>query len=92
MPELDRCQVSDLDVHSYLDTKFRNWRIDIFKDVPVPLSEDSPCDEGVCIRIEGMIPQIYKCKSPMFLQYETKLLDTGEEDLESSQTEGILNV
>lgn len=41
----------------------------------VPLSPDSPCDEGVCIRIEGMIPQIYKAKSPMFLQLETQQLD-----------------
>lgn len=47
----------------------------MFRNV-VPLSADSPCDEGVCIRIEGIIPQIYKAKSPLFLQHETSMLNS----------------
>lgn len=43
-------------------------------------------DEGICIRKDGLTPQIFKAKSPKFLEHETKLLDTGEEDLESSQS------
>lgn len=42
-------------------------------------------DEGVCVRIDGLTPRILKAKSPIFLEHETALLDTGEEDLESSQ-------
>ena len=45
-------------------------------------------DEGVCVRIDGITPQLFKAKSPLFLEHETKLLDTGEEDLESQQTSG----
>lgn len=43
-------------------------------------------DEGVCIRVDGLRPYIMKAKAPKFLEHETKLLDTGEEDLESSQS------
>lgn len=51
----------------------------------ISLSDDSPCDEGVCIRIEGMIPQIYKLKSPIFLNHETKMLDQDVTDIEELQ-------
>lgn len=43
-------------------------------------------DEGICVRAEGLTPKILKAKSPKFLEHETALLDTGEEDLESSQS------
>ena len=47
------------------------------------LSKDSPCDEGVCIRVDnGPVPLILKAKSPLFLQHETKCLDKGEVDME----------
>ena len=56
-------------------------------DTPVPLGEDkSIVDEGVCIRIDSMVPQIYKAKSPLFLEHETKLIDQGAEDLEAEQS------
>lgn len=42
-------------------------------------------DEGVVVRAEGLMPILLKAKSPKFLELETKMLDTGEEDLESSQ-------
>lgn len=42
-------------------------------------------DEGVCVRADGLTPKILKAKSPKFLEHETKILDTGEEDVESSQ-------
>jgi hypothetical protein len=34
------------------------------------------------------VPEIYKAKSPAFLEHETKLLDKGEEDLESAEAAG----
>ena len=40
-------------------------------------------DEGVCVRADGLLPKILKAKSPKFLEHETKILDTGEEDIES---------
>lgn len=43
-------------------------------------------DEGVCVRVDGLVPTIFKAKCSKFLEHETKLLDKGEEDLESSQT------
>jgi hypothetical protein len=45
---------------------------------------DSPSlvDEGICIRVDGLVPYILKAKSPKFLQHETKLLDKGEESIE----------
>lgn len=50
----------------------------------VPLSNPTSVDEGFCVRIEGQIPRIYKAKSPIFFEHETKLLDKGEVDLESA--------
>lgn len=54
----------------------------------VPLAKESPVDEGVCIRIEGIIPKIFKLKGPEFFLHESATLDTGEADLE---TEGALD-
>ncbi len=51
----------------------------------VPLAAESPCDEGICIRLEGIIPEIYKAKSPVFLGHETALLDAEEVDIEAEQ-------
>lgn len=53
-------------------------------EAPVPLSNAKTVDEGVCLRQEGIVPLILKAKSPQFLLHETKLLDSGEADLESA--------
>ena len=57
-----------------------------FPDTPVPLCNESPCDEGVVVRRDGVIPFALKIKSPNFLIHETKQLDkaekTGEEIME----------
>jgi hypothetical protein len=81
-----------------LDTKFheeadvllgrRTHAADLLLSRALPLAPESPCDEGVCIRIEAITPEIYKAKSPAFLEHETKLLDKGEEDLESAEAAG----
>lgn len=55
-------------------------------DVPVSLSADSPCDEGVCLRFDGIEPRIYKLKSPDFLQHETKMIDEGADDVETEES------
>ena len=55
-------------------------------DEMVPLEPDNPCDEGVVIRVEGLRPEFYKAKSPLFLQHETKQLDKGEVDIETQES------
>jgi len=52
----------------------------------VKLAKNSPCDEGVIVRTEGMMPNFYKAKSPVFLAHETKQLDTGDVDVESQES------
>lgn len=53
-----------------------------FTELPVPLSPDSPCDEGVVIRAEGITPHAAKYKFPMFYEFESKAMDKGEADIE----------
>mgnify|MGYP001599451058 FL=1 len=48
--------------------------------------DSSHPEEGICIRVEGLNPTIFKAKSFRFLEYETKQLDSEEVDMESSQS------
>ena len=50
----------------------------------VPLSEDSPCDEGVVIRAEGITPHVAKFKNPRFYEHESVSMDKGEVDIEDA--------
>lgn len=50
----------------------------------IPLSNPLSVDEGICVRVEGQVPRIFKAKSPIFFEHETKMLDKGEEDLEAA--------
>lgn len=57
-----------------------------FVDTPVPLSDPTTVDEGVCVRYDG--PNgiyILKAKSPIFLGHESQMLDEGGEDLEAEE-------
>lgn len=84
VPELGRVKKSRFISGVYVDRSFVKEQFPAV-DPLVPLSDDSPCDEGVCIRIEGLIPQIYKLKSPIFLGHETEMLDAGEEDIDGEE-------
>ena len=53
----------------------------------IQLDQESPVDEGVCIRVDGLSPYILKAKSPRFLEHETKMLDEEAEDLEAEGSE-----
>lgn len=100
VPEMFRCKAGDLKkqdfacVRALLDCRYRDGvagelpkKMAFANEDMVWLGENSETvDEGICVRIDGMTPQIFKAKSPKFLEHETKLLDTGEEDLESTQT------
>lgn len=74
------------------EQEIRDWYIDkSFRKEGYPqaieLDRESPCDEGVCIRLDGLTPYILKAKSPVFLEHETKMLDEEAEDLEAEGSE-----
>lgn len=81
LTESDFLTIKDLLDVRYFDDKDRQFRNALWlgdnKDI---------VDEGVCIRADGLTPKILKAKSPKFLEHETAILDSGEEDLESSQS------
>lgn len=79
-PKLDDGILIDTDVIVYTDLRFCDG---IYDEPVVRLEDNNPSDEGVCIRIEGMTPRVFKAKSPLFLQHETKLLDKDEVDMET---------
>ena len=78
VPELWKGMHRYFDAQEWLD---KNYFKEGFKNA-VPLADESPCDEGVCIRVDGMAPYILKAKSPKFLEHETKMLDEGALDTE----------
>lgn len=91
VPELFRCKMSDLIrddfafIKTFLDARFFDG-IGLRASLWLGDNEDL-VDEGICVRKDGLTPRILKAKSPKFLEHETNLLDKGEEDLESSQSE-----
>lgn len=88
-PEIYRGPNKNFDYTKYMDISYHKNGM----KQCVPLSKDSPCDEGVVIRIDGgLTPELYKAKSPVFLGYETKLLDQeviSIEDEENSGQDGL---
>lgn len=82
VPELVTLKKADLKVEDFMDKRYFEMG---YKNC-LYLGEGDTVDEGVCIRVEGMPPKIYKAKAPLFFEHETKILDSGEEDLESTQT------
>lgn len=82
VPELWRGLKSSFDVSLWMDSEYSNQG---FKHA-VALSDANTVDEGVCVRIDGLQPRILKAKCAKFFEHETKMLDTGESDLESEQS------
>ena len=54
-------------------------------EAPVPLSPDSPCDEGVVIRAEGITPKATKFKFQRFYEHEEAQFSREVIDLETSE-------
>lgn len=81
VPVIWKGSFCDFNAESFIDQKFA-------ETIPgtVPLSTDSPCDEGVVVRIDKGFthPQLLKAKSHAFRRHETKLLDDPEaEDIDA---------
>ena len=81
VPEIGRWTHGEFSVESLLDKRFADT---MSHCVPV---EAGKVDEGVCIRVDGMNPKIYKAKSPKFLVHESKMLDEGAVDLDLEEAE-----
>lgn len=81
VPELWHGQHINFNPEEWLDTNYHDKLHGGYNNA-VPLSEDSPCDEGICIRIDGLAPYIAKLKSPEFFAHETKMLDEEVVDME----------
>lgn len=79
VPELWRGPHSEFNADDWLERRFH----DEGYQQCLPLAKKL-VDEGVVIRVEGLVPQLYKAKSESFLRYESKQLDSGEVDLESA--------
>lgn len=86
VPELNEFNGSlEVDnLESYINSFYIDKKLAVSWDQCLPLEPSNPSDEGVCIRVEGWTPTIYKAKSPMFLAHETKMLDEAVEDMEAS--------
>jgi hypothetical protein len=72
VPELWRGKKKDFNVDFYMDKKFV---IDLGLTECLNLDSDAPCDEGVVIRVEGLVPYLLKAKAPLFLGHESEVLD-----------------
>lgn len=79
VPLLWRGKYGDLEVQSFIDKRFQD---EGYAGV-VPLDKESPVDEGICIRVDGIAPYILKAKGPEFYAHETKMLDEEALDVEA---------
>lgn len=82
VPELWRGQYKDFVVDEYIDKRFR----DEGYINAVALDKESPVDEGICIRLDGIAPYILKAKGPEFYAHETKMLDEEALDVEAEES------
>ncbi len=83
VPELWEGMHKYFKVDDYMD---KNYFKDGYKQA-VPLDKESPCDEGVCVRVDGIAPYILKAKSPKFFEHETNMLDQEVVDIEEDSKE-----
>ena len=75
------------EIHQYMTHEMLEHHIkSTYLETGCHLQPEMP-EEGICLRIEGLQPQILKAKSIRFLELETKQLDTGEMDLETAEAE-----
>lgn len=90
VPLLWRGKYKDFDPYEWIDgvdstgkehTTLHRYKEDGYPQA-VPLSKDSPCDEGVVIRAEGLAPYTLKCKSETFVGYDNQNTQDGNLDME----------
>lgn len=82
VPEMWQGEKKDFKYEVYMDKHY--YRSGLTHCVPT--CEESMCDEGVIVRINGLTPRFLKAKSPLFTGYETKLNDEGVVDMETQES------
>jgi hypothetical protein len=85
--ELWRGKHQDFNPDEWLDVDYHNKLHGGYPSA-VPLDDDSPCDEGICIRVDGLAPYIVKLKSPEFFAHEDRMTDEGAVDVEEEIGKG----
>lgn len=93
VPELWRGLKAAFDVADFEEKNFsKEWvsrpHVAKYPDTPVPLSDGGTGkDEGIAIRVErgDRVPLLFKYKNASHYEFETKVLDSGEVDLESAE-------
>lgn len=81
VPELWRGKHQDFSPDEWLDANYHDDLHGGYSNA-LPLDKESPYDEGICIRVDGLAPYISKLKSPKFYEHETKMLDAEVLDIE----------
>ena len=86
VPELWRGRKSEFDPTHWTDQRFaeaasaaRLTGVELFRDIPLPLADESPVDEGIIALREGVVPFALKVKGPRFYEFESQDLDKEEE-------------
>lgn len=90
VPELWRGAKKDFILEAFEEKNFSDeYRSVTYPDAPVRLSTGGTGkDEGIAIRVEGtqQVPALFKVKNASHYEFETKVLDAGEEDLEAQES------
>lgn len=85
VPLLWRGKYKDFKPEDWVDfaghTELRRYKEDGYPQA-IPLDKDSPCDEGVVVRAEGIAPYALKCKSATFVGHDNQIAETGTLDME----------
>lgn len=85
VPLLWRGKYADFKPEDWVDFPGHDELHNYYKDgytQAVPLAKDSPCDEGVVIRAEGVAPYTLKAKSATFVAHDNKVMEEGTLDME----------
>lgn len=89
VPELWRGKHKDFKVDKFIDKRYAYEKGAWVPGNAILLDDDSPVDEGVCVRADGLAPYILKAKSPRFFEHETKMLDQKARDLEAEGSQDV---
>jgi hypothetical protein len=78
----------DLSVNDHWHQNFLEKLSEDYLEKDCDLCQNSVPDEGICLRVDKPLDiEIYKLKSFAFLERETKMLDQGEVDMETVESE-----
>jgi len=96
VPEVFYGKASELVPYNATDRNIDKWREDVLEEIKFRWNEHdcSICknkvpEEGVVIKLDGF-DGAFKCKAAAFYDYETKQLDKGVIDIESAESEELI--